>query len=417
MKSATSILGISISLLLGTGPASLAYAQASPDDVLAVTRYEPEDDQPIGIRAGNFIIKPGFEVVSIYDNNIFRTPSAAVKDWITDVKPGIGVQSNWNRHSVAFGALGDIGTYKNNSRLNYTDYGLMASGQYDITYETDLIASVTRDKRHEGVGSLTSVNGDKPVSYTKNAEQLQFNRTLGLIKLIVTGRNENVSLSNDTSGSGILAADDLTERNDKSLSATLRFESMPGNNVFLTGTYDVSHYNIAGTGEASSKGSNIRSGIDYNNGGNLDGSIYGGYLLRSYSGGLNDTTDPYFGCTVNWNITHLTTLSLALDKTFNQSTVTGAAGIVQTSRKATLHQGFTTRVSGEFSLGLDDNDYIGGTENNLQTKVKSASLSGLYQFSDKLGMRVGYTREDRDSDTVSARYTDNRFLISLVYMH
>jgi Uncharacterized protein conserved in bacteria len=113
--------------------AALAAQSLVPDDVLLFRKRAVSDYLPVGIRAGGFLLSPGIGISSTYDDNIFRTPAGRQSDFITNVKPAFAAQSNWNRHSLFFGAECDFGFYGDHSDENYEDYGVILSGQYDFT--------------------------------------------------------------------------------------------------------------------------------------------------------------------------------------------------------------------------------------------------------------------------------------------
>ena len=104
-------LGI-IALLLGS---ELALAQTASEqlvrDQLAVVRprldrgetvtnrSRPELD-PLGMRAGSFLIYPRLGLQETYNDNIFAVESDEQDDFITLVRPQLDVRSDWTNHAV-----------------------------------------------------------------------------------------------------------------------------------------------------------------------------------------------------------------------------------------------------------------------------------------------------------------------------
>src|SRR5690625_5303426 len=58
------------------------------------SRARPEVD-PIGVRAGAFMIYPKARLSGLYDDNIYATRNNREDDFITTVNPGVRAEYNW----------------------------------------------------------------------------------------------------------------------------------------------------------------------------------------------------------------------------------------------------------------------------------------------------------------------------------
>src|SRR2546430_17302073 len=112
-----------IAFLLGS---ELALAQAASEqlvrDQLAVarprldrgetvtSRPRPELD-PLGMRAGSFLIYPRLGLQEVYNDNIFAAESNEQGDFITLVRPQLDVRSDWTNHAVDLHAGATIGRH------------------------------------------------------------------------------------------------------------------------------------------------------------------------------------------------------------------------------------------------------------------------------------------------------------------
>lgn len=413
-------------LLAGTaalGPSLLSVAAVAqtllPDNVLTVQQRSTLDTSPTGVRLGSFIVDPGIEVDSTFDDNIFRTPSGKKADLITDVKPAIAIQSDWEKHAIFFGAEGDSGLFATHSGQNYFDYGVLLSGRYDLAYQTYFTGAVSRAKRHIALGSVDDPNSGQPATYVFTTEQLGFTRALGLVHLDLQAKNEDVSLSSigGAGDIGVEGENDFHDRNDKSLLTTLSYETMPGNSLFVSSAVDRNDYTtLAGGGSHASHGTNSRAGIQITTKRNFSASVYEGYLQRNYDGG-SPTDDPYTGVNIYWDATPRTTFTLTLDEAFNQATVTDAAGVIQHRHRVTARHSLTERLSADASLGYNNNDYVGGTSSvRRATKIYYGGVGTDYRVTDDIGVRGAYDYQKRLSPLASDQYNDNRVTVSLVWM-
>ncbi len=395
---------------------SIAAQSIFPDDVLTFRKRSISDLLPVGIRAGGFLISPGIEVSGVYDDNIYRTKNNEESDFITNVKPAIGIQSNWNRHALFFGAEGDFGFYRDNTENNFEDYGLIASGQYDFTEGTTLIVALSQARRHESRGLTADSNGAAPIEYTATRQQFQFTRDLSMLQLDIHGQNEDVEIS-DTTALGVPTSR-FTDRDSQRLGSTLTYEYMPGNALFAGGTYHTTDYHLPTGVAREAHGADLRGGIEFDTARGVRGSLYSTYVYRTYDGGPDDTKRPYIGASLFWDVTPLTTLSALLDNSFADTTVSGAAGVVRTTRRLMLKQKLTTRVTADVSGGLNHYEYVGGDGAlNRTTKLSYGGMGGEFKATDNFGLRAAYDMQQRTSPLASDEYRDQRVSLSVIYMY
>lgn len=403
------VLGIIIA------PGNLWAQVSTPDDVMTVRQREVIDEAPQSIKAGGFIISPGLEIKTVYDDNLFNTKDNRKSDLITDIKPAIAAQSNWDMHSIFLGAEGDFGIYKNNTDENFFDYGILFSGDYDIAPETSITAGISQARRHETGGSALESSDNRP-DYKITTKMLGFKRELSYIKLYVDAKIEDVYLSDETDP--LLSGRGTLDRTTKSVKTKVAYEYMPENQWFLSVEYATTDYAQITGDKDTSDGIDTRFGLDFDNAATLSGSVYTGAIYRKYDTNDDNTFDPYFGGLLKWDITRQTQLSFALDKNFEDVTVAGAAGAVRTTRKMTFRNEFTPRFFTQIKAGLDDYDYVGSNSAlNRKTKLYYGGIEGNYKINDHLGFRAGYDYAERTSTRADDEYTDNRVTFSLVYMY
>ena len=173
-------LGI-IALLLGS---ELALAQTASEqlvrDQLAIVRprldrgetvtnrSRPELD-PLGMRAGSFLIYPRLGLQETYNDNIFAAESDEQDDFITLIRPQLDVRSDWTNHAVDLRAGATIGRHADETDEDFNDFSVGASGRLDITGRSNLRGDVSYNQLHEGRGSPDDVRrqgGSPPVEPT-----------------------------------------------------------------------------------------------------------------------------------------------------------------------------------------------------------------------------------------------------------
>ena len=118
------------------------------------TRARPELD-PLGIRAGAFLVFPELTIEEIYNDNIFAENGDETDDFITSLRPEVTVESNWSRHALAIAGGGDFGFYAQNSDENYQDWFAATNGRFDVSRDVGAVprwrrSPAPRGARHVG---------------------------------------------------------------------------------------------------------------------------------------------------------------------------------------------------------------------------------------------------------------------------
>ena len=105
---------------------------------------------PLGIRAGSFLIYPQLSVSEVYDTNVTAVPNNEDDDFITLLQPLVTVQSNFSRHSLNLTAGGNIAFHVNQTDEDYQDAFIQSNGRLDITRQNYLDAALNFGRAHEG---------------------------------------------------------------------------------------------------------------------------------------------------------------------------------------------------------------------------------------------------------------------------
>ncbi|GEM_PF-2583207 len=406
-------LVVTCCLLLLAGTETAIAQSTGPGDVLTIRERKATDGAPTGILTGPFTITPGIQLVSTWDDNILLTRNNTRSDIVTEAKPAIGVQTNWDRHGLFFGAEGEFGKYADNSHLDYSDYAFLASGQYDFAYETALVASISQFKKHEDREALSTPAGADPVPYTVDRQQLDFRREAGIIKLKARALNEEVSFDD-----GLTPGGGSSDRQNNIFSGTLSYDYMPGNGFFISPEWSTTDYSLRSGAAVSSDGGDFRAGWTFDHPHGVGFTIFAGYLFREYETGLGDTGDFYWGGELDWDVTQATTASVVLDTNFNETSVSNAAGNIQATHKFIVETDLTEFLIGEIMFGFDDNEYVGGGAGvDRETTLYYGGIGAKYKISDRVDISFGYRHEQRDSQVANDEYENNRATISLVYRH
>ena len=103
---------------------------------------------PLGIRAGSFLIYPSLGVSEVYDDNVFAVKNNKDDDLITVVEPGIRAESNFSRHSLGLTAGSEVAFHVNEEDEDYQDFFVEGDGRLDITRQNFVDAALRFARDH-----------------------------------------------------------------------------------------------------------------------------------------------------------------------------------------------------------------------------------------------------------------------------
>lgn len=365
-----------------------AHSQ-EPDPNVPVTARPRPDYDPLGIRAGGFLIYPSMTVASSYDSNIFATKNDTTDDFIFSFLPGIQIRSNFPRHSINFAVAGDIGRYVSETRENYEDVGTTLGGRLDITRTSRLTAQAGFAKDHErrddpeDPGADATRNPVEFYSYTGSlGYQQEFNRfNFGLLG---TFDRQDYSPNQES------------DRDRNLYGGRLRtgYFISPRINAFLQGGYrreqrDASNQSMRDNNVYSA---GVGTEIDFT--GLLFGEFNVGWSLQDFDDSQFDSENGLdYGVNLTWNPTQLTTARLE-----------GGGGFVPSDvGSSNLESRIGLRVDHELLRNLLIGGQVAYTRNDFQDTNRTDNRFDLgpnltYLVNRHFSLGAGYNFTKRDSD-------------------
>ncbi len=137
-------------------------------------------------------------------------------------------------------------------------------------------------------------------------------------------------------------------------------------------------------------------------GGITFGEVYAGYFEQTYEqAALGTISGPSFGGSITWNPTGLTTASVGVDRSIEETTLNGASGALQTAFRAGVDHELRRNVILTADMRVAERDYegIGRTDDEAGASAGATYLANEYL---ELGMRYHYDR--RESSQAGASY-------------
>jgi hypothetical protein len=399
---------------------ALAGPLVPPGQPLPAQPRRPRPDldpfEPLGVRAGSFLLRPAIDLTGGYDSNPARTTGGAGSA-LAVVAPELLVRSDWQRHALN----ADI-------RGSYTAYDRTFTPDLDRPFFDSKIVGridVSRDSRID-LENRFRVTTDNPGSPNLQAglAKLPINTTLGgtvgaaqrfnRLELGVKGSIDRTVYQDSTLTDGTTTSN--ADRNFNQYAGVLRgsYEMTPGVRPFVEAGRDTRIHDLAvdRTGaERDSDGTTVRVGTTYELTRLLTGEASIGYTARTYADPtLPDLRGLIYDASLVWTASALTKVTLLAKSTVEETTLAGVSGTLSRSVIVQVDHAFRRWLTGTLKLGFGTDDYVGSPREDDRY---TASGAITYKLTREVQIKGEFRRDWLKSTAVGADYTANIFLLGL----
>jgi hypothetical protein len=392
------------------------------DVVRVYDRARPEFD-PLGVRVGTFVVRPGLELSEAYNDNIYADDTNEEEDFITMVRPSVRLESNWAQHALRFDANGGFGLYGSNDEENYDDWSFGTAGRFDITRGQYLVGRLRYDERHEDRGSPDDVFGIEPTRYALATANVGYVRDISILSLMTDFDVQQFNFKDVGSAiaPGATIDNDIRDRDQYQYRLRVGYEFIPNYEAFVEGTYNWRVYDQDNTfpglafaptvrdRNRDSEGYSAVVGTAVNFSGKLRGDVSAGWMSQDYdSPVLEDIDAMKYGASLTWNITGLTSLIGEVNRSVEETVQGLASGYIASSYDLTLEHELRRNILLNANLGYDNNDYEGL---NREDDIVYAGVGGDYLLMRGVSLTANYLFTDRDSNIAGADFSQNLFIL------
>ncbi len=373
-------------------------------------RARPDYD-PLGVRAGSFLIFPQVQVGEEYNDNVFAVQNNEDDDFITVVSPGVRVESDWGRHelNVRTGAL--AGFYLDHQDENYVDNFVAADGRLDVVRETFIVGGLGWRHLHEDRGDPDDQQTKEPVEYDVYSANLGAVRELGRVSARLDGNVDRTSYQDAQAIGGGTVDEDDRDRFQYTLAGQVGYEYLPDTSAFVRVTGRWINYDELQDGvDRSSQSMGAVVGTQLNFTGKTSGEVFLGYQTRSYDDdAFDDVSSPAAGGNLLWNVTGLTSIRWFLEGRIQETTQRDASSYLALRTGGSVEHELLRNllVGGGITVGRDD--YEG---DNRQDDVLIGTLTTRYLINRKFFAGAEFAHRTRTSDT-NDEFSQNVILLRL----
>jgi hypothetical protein len=375
----------------------------APDRNVSVRERPHPGYEPVGLRAGAFMLHPQLTTTLTGTDNVYLSDTGRVSDLIATITPELNLTSDWSRHALQVYARAIVRQYAQESSQNTTDYATGFEGRLDVTRDALVrgnfgFARLTEPRTQAGAEQHLF-----PVTYEVKGGYLEAQQTFD--RLRVSAHAEANAYSYDThSGNPDQSFRDVTivlgrVRTDYAVS--------PDTAVFAQIAYNDRSYRyktspivngiplFPGLINQDSHGLEALVGVHTDLTHLVRGEVGLGYLQQTYD-------DPAFSNVaglgargkLEWFPTQLVTVTLTGSRTVEDATIVGASGFLSTNVGAQLDYELLRNLilSANYAYGHDDFRGI----DRVDTR-HSAGLSANYLMTRRVSVGLQYQYFNIDS--------------------
>ncbi|MEJ5081019.1 MULTISPECIES: outer membrane beta-barrel protein [unclassified Ochrobactrum] len=396
-----------------TGRARRENLPAIPEQGRRLTA-EADPFAPLGIRTGNFVLRPSLEqgISATTNGDNSSTGSSAV---LSETTLRLKAESDWARHQATLDASGTLSKSISGQDVSEPRVDVQGNLRFDLSGQTTVNAGAGYKLRRESASSPNGVTDalKRPLVHTANGS-LGIERDTGLIFGRATGRIEHDSYGDaELSSGGTVSQKD---RDNTYASVTLRggFAISPALKPFVEAELgkrmfdervDSNGYERSGSQYA------VRAGLMFDRGEKFNGEFSAGFMrANSDDARLADVSGPSLAAAINWSPLRGTDVQLYARTMVDTSTTPGVAGALLhfASLEVTRRVRSDLSFNGKLDLNVRDNKDGTGTDYTI-----GAQIGATYWINRFVGIDARLRHEFQTSQISYREYHANSIYVGM----
>lgn len=354
--------------------------------------------EPIGIRAGSFIVYPSMSGQFAYDDNIYARKTNVKGDFIAVFHPIVRVLSNWSQHALDL-TVEAIGSFHGRfGSENTTDFAFAADGRVDVLRDTTVSPRLAFAQRTEARGGATDPgNAARPTNYSVLDVAAAFERRVSQLWGNFTAAWSSYSYDPVRLNNGTTRSNKDREYNRWAADMRVGYDLTPDTALYLRAAYNDVDYGLkppAVTENRDSSGFEIGLGADLRITQPLHGNLFVGYRQQSFVKPLHDISGMVYSADILWEATRLTQVRLFGESTIEQPNFTGTSGIVEQSIGLGVRHMLLPNIRAGFQAAYVSDMFRGA---NRTDHGWDLDLRLDYLMNRTMGFGFGYRRQSRNS--------------------
>jgi hypothetical protein len=406
-----------------TAPQSAArgtYANVyRPSDALPRPPRPPkppdEPFDPLGVRVGDWLLKPAIEIQRGVDSNPARVP-VGTRSPFTYVAPELVMRSQWARHELTANLRGSYIWYDQFSSQNRPTADMRINGRLDITRDTKINGEgrFILGTDNPGSPNLQAGLAKLPI-YTTLGATLGLTQSFNRLEVSVKGLIDRTRYHDSQLTDGTTASNAARDYTQYGVQLRTSYEFTPGIKPFVGVDTDKRVHDVGcdcnNPVQRDSQAITPRVGATFDITRILTGEVSIGYLMRRYQDPtLADLRGVVADASLTWIATGLTTVVFTATSYADESILPGVSGALRRDLALRVDHAFRRWLIGSLRFGYGFDTYVG-----LGRDDKRASVSGgiTYKLNREIWLK-GEVRQDwLRSNVTGVDYNATSYLLGL----
>jgi hypothetical protein len=388
-------------------------------NVAVLDRPRP-DYEAMGIHAGGFMVYPSMAVAATYDDNIYALPSSFAiptglngprGDMIYALTPQVNFKSTWSRDSLAGYARLTQEEYGQHSNEDATQYGAGLNGDVDLGTNTSITGGIDYGHYVAPRAAATSEITVKRVEFDFTAINAQIAHEFNRIRLSARYDHQDFDYQNAESTTGTVVQETIFNHTVDAGTGKAEFAISPDTALFIEAVFNQRTYTDSPLFDQNSHGYDIGGGANFDISHLIRGEINIGYLEQTYNAAFGNIKGLSTSTKVQWFPSELTTATLTVLRTVNDSLIIGSPGYLATDATVQVDHELLRNVilSGNLLTGEDQYQGISRTDSRF-----GGGLTANWLLNRHVGLTAGYAYTDVNSTGANrgSSFKDNRVTVS-----
>jgi hypothetical protein len=378
----------------------------------AATAQDPFE--PVGIRAGDFVLRPSIDITRGYDTNAERVPNGKSSGY-TVVEPELRVKSEWARHEVGANLKGSYSWFDDVPFLDRPFADTKIYSRIDATRDTriDLEGRFLIGTDNPGSPNLQADLAKLPIYQT-------FGGTIGgaqrfnHLELGAKFTADRTTYRDSELTDGSTFSNHDRDFNQYGVQGRASYEVTPGVKPFVEVAADQRKHDLEFDRSGFQRDSNAltpKVGGTFELSRLLTGEFSIGYLTRRYQ---DPRLAPLSGIvadgTLTWVATGLTTVMLTASSRAEESVVPGVSGALRRDVGVQVDHAFRRWLIGTLKFNYGFDEYVGLSRDDKRGTIGAALT---YKLNRELWFKGEARHEWLRSNVTGVDYDANVFLLGL----
>jgi hypothetical protein len=386
-----------------------------------------DDFDPIGIRAGSFMIRPRLSETACYDDNVLGT-GRKVGSPAFLTSGSVDVSSDWARRSLNFGLAVDDSRYTDTPRQSFTNWTASSSATYDIGRDTAFLSFVHQNL-NQTPRDLDTPSLDHSIAYRVDTLRTGYNHIFNRLSV-----RPELAVSNYSFDDGTVAGLPYRQRFRDRVVTTpgivVTYEASPRRKLLLIVRNAIADYRAPQPGDTLRDYNDTSglAGVDYDGGGLWRTRLLAGFERRSFSSpALKPIEAPVAEATITFNPSGLTTLTAKASRKIADSADETTTGFTETALKLSVDHEYLRNVLLHAETGFAYDDY-GHNQGHQSLTSFGASATWLVNRNVRLALSYDLTVRDSPASNLlgagiattngtrlGGSYNESRYLLQLKF--